>query len=80
MNQFNIEKEFQTYGERCRLNLDTCSPTQVIETRRAFYGAIAQFIVYLRDDLANESEDDAVAELERIWEQVGAFWTRQGGT
>lgn len=79
MKQFNIEKEFQAYCQRLRLDLDTCSPVQVIETRRAFYGAVAQLLVYLRNDLAEESEDDAVVELERILEQARVFWDRQGG-
>lgn len=75
---FNIEKEFQLYCERSRLNLDTCPPVQGIETRRAFYGAVGQLLIYLRDDLAAEAEDDCVAELGRIFKQVASFWERQG--
>jgi hypothetical protein len=75
---FVIEEEFQAYCKRCRLDLDTCSPVQAIEMRRVFYGAVGQLLVYLRDDLAAESQDDGVTELERIWQQVKMFWDRQG--
>lgn len=76
---FFVEEQFQAYCKRCRLDLDTASPVQVIETRRAFYGAVGQLLVFLKGELADQSEDDGVAELERIWEQVRVFWERQGG-
>jgi hypothetical protein len=75
--EFNIEAEFQAYCKRVRLDLDTCHPAQVIETRRAFFAAIGQLLVFMRDDLSQLSEDDGVAELERMHDQVKAFWTRQ---
>jgi hypothetical protein len=76
---FIIEEQFQEYCKRCQLNLDACSPTQVIEMRRTFYGAIGQLLIYLRDDLADKSKADGAVELERIWQQVMSFWQRQGG-
>lgn len=76
---FLVEEQFQLYCKRSKLDLDNCSTTQVIETRRAFYGAVGQLLVFLNGELAERSEDEGVAELERIWEQVRAFWQRQGG-
>lgn len=75
---FIVEEQFQEYCRRCQLDLDACSPTQAIEMRRTFYGAVGQLLIYLRDDLADGSEDDGVVELERIWQQVHTFWLRQG--
>ncbi len=79
MIRFNIEAEFQAYCNRVGLDLDSCSPVQVIETRRAFYAALGQLLVFLRDDLSSLSEDDGVVELQRLHEEVGAFWKRQAG-
>jgi hypothetical protein len=76
---FIIEEQFQSYCKRSQLNLDACPPMQVIEMRRTFYGAVGQLLVYLRDDLAEESEEDGVTALEQIWQQVMSFWQRQGG-
>jgi hypothetical protein len=75
--RFDIENEFQVYCERSKLNLDTCSPIQVVEMRRTFYGAVGQFLFYLKLDLADATEDDGVVELERVQKQVAAFWKRQ---
>lgn len=77
--QFNPEAEFQEYCKRVRLDLENCSPTQVIETRRAFYAGIGNLLVFLREDLSTLDEEDGVAELDRIWNKVGAFWKRQAG-
>lgn len=79
VKQFNIEQEFQKYCQRSKLDLDNCSTAQVIETRRAFYGAIGQFLFYLKTDLAEVSEEEGVAELEGIWRQIAQFWERQAG-
>lgn len=75
--EFNIEAEFQAYCKRVRLDLDTCHPTQVIETRRAFFAGIGQLLVFMRDEIGVMDEDAGVAELERMHDQVKAFWTRQ---
>lgn len=79
MTRFNIEQEFQKYCSRSKLDLDNCPTAQVIETRRAFYGAIGQLLFYLKNDLSEVSDDDGVAELESIWKQVATFWDRQAG-
>lgn len=79
IKEFNIEQEFQKYCRRSKLDLDNCPTAQVIETRRAFYGAIGQFLFYLKVDLSEASEDDGVDELERVWKQVADFWERQAG-
>lgn len=75
--RFNCESEFQQYCERVKLDLDTCHPVQVIETRRAFLAGVAQMLVFLRDGISQLSEDECVAELERINKQVQTFWERQ---
>lgn len=80
MIQFNIEAEFQKYCTMVRLDTDNCSPTQVIETRRAFYAGISQILMFLKNDLTGLPADEGIDELERITGLCGAFWKRQASS
>jgi hypothetical protein len=75
--KFDIEFQFLEYVRRGELNLETAPPIQVIETRRAFYGAVGQMLILLRDDVSELPDDEAVTVLQKMLAQVLEFWTRE---
>lgn len=77
--RFNIEQEFKNYCDRVKLDTDNCPPVQVIETRRAFYAGVTSLLVFMRNDIAEQPEDDGVAALELVWSDLQRFWERQAG-
>lgn len=74
---FTIEYQFSEYTKRVKLDKSKVNPVQWIETRRAFFGAAAQILYMFRDDLAELTEDEGVEALEKMLNEVVAFWQRE---
>jgi hypothetical protein len=74
---FSVENQFQLYCQRVKLKRTKVSETQWRETKRAFYGAVGQFLLMFRDELSELSEDDGVEVMQPLLEETGAFWTAE---
>ncbi|MGE0294916.1 MAG: hypothetical protein AB7P97_21425 [Hyphomonadaceae bacterium] len=79
MTEYKIESRFQQYCVLAQLDLDNCPTAQVIETRRAFYAGVGSVMLFLRNEVNHLSDEEIVAECNRILASIGAFWKRQAG-
>jgi hypothetical protein len=75
--KFTIDYHWKQYLKLVGLSEATMSPIQLTETRRAFYGAFVQLLIFLRDDVADLSEDETIAMLKRFVAQGVEFWERE---
>lgn len=76
--RFLIEDMYDQYLRTVKLDKRKMQPRQIIETKRAFYGAIGIFMLLERDELANNkkfTQDEAAEILQDILMQVDRFFT-----
>ena len=76
-SNFDLEKQYQLYLKRVKLNESTMHPMQRIETKRAFMGACGQILFLFRDELSELEENDAVEQMEKMKNQVVQYWNNQ---
>lgn len=77
MNQnenFNIQNQYLKYLNRVKLNVNTMHPVQKIQVKQAFYGAVGQMLILMRDEIGTLPEDKAVLVFEDMLNQVGEYW------
>ena len=74
---FSVENQFQLYCQRVKLKRSAVSETQWVETKRAFFGAVGQFLLMFRDELSELSEDDGVEVTQKMLDETGEFWKGQ---
>lgn len=73
----NLEFQFNFYLEKIGADPKNMSAIQYSETKRAFYGAILQFLILLNGDLTKLSEKDFVDTCDRMFESAHAFWKKE---
>lgn len=74
--EFNIEIQFADYLNRVYPG-KLLPMQQMIEIKRAFYGAWGMLLVVLRDNIGEMEENEALDALEAMQNQIEAFWTSQ---
>lgn len=72
---FNIEHQYQLYLRRVGQTEARMHPEQKLQVRQAFYGAVGQIIFLFRDEIAPLEENDAVAVMEDLKNQVLEYFT-----
>lgn len=78
MDKFDLETQWKLYLKRVGLVESQMHPTQLEQTKRAFYGACGQLLILLRDDVGEiEQEEEAVKVFDHLLNQVGNFWALQ---
>lgn len=77
MSKFNIENQYKLYLKRMNLNEDKMPKTQIIETKRAFYGAFGQLLMLLQNDITSLSDEQALKTLDNMINQVGHFFLNE---
>ena len=75
--QFDLNHQYQLYLQRVNITEAQMHPTQRIETKRAFFGALGQLLVLMRDDIGVLEEDEGVRVLDDMVAQVKVFWNSQ---
>lgn len=73
---FSVENQFQLYCQRVKLKRANVTDTQWLETKRAFFGAVGQFLLMFRDEIAELEEDDAVEVMQKLLVETGDWWKR----
>ena len=73
MSDYDIEAQFLKYCEMSNLPLDKMHAVQLVETRRAFYGAGGQMLLLLRDGVSELQEMVGVVICERMLNQIELF-------
>lgn len=76
-NVFNLDFQYKLYLQRVQLNEGLMPPNQKQELKRVFFGACAQMLTCLRDDLSKLDEEPAVNTLQDMLNQVGDFWLKE---
>ncbi len=72
--EFNLEHQYQLYLKRMGLNEKEMHPQQRVQLRQTFMGASGQILVLLRDELSKLSDEEAVATMQDLWQQVLRFF------
>lgn len=73
--RIELNTMWHKYCELAGLPEEEMSPVQRQETKRAFFGACGQLLIAFRDDVgAIEDEEEAVACMEDMIQQVANFW------
>jgi hypothetical protein len=67
---FSLEHQYQLYLKRCNITEQQMHPAQRKETKQAFFGAIGQILLVLREDMYELSEDEAVQVMEGMINEV----------
>ena len=71
----SIDKQFENYLIRVKLDKNKISPTQYQETKRAFYAGASAMLVLFRGPIPDLPEDKAVIEMDKLWSEASFFWT-----
>lgn len=70
---FSLEHQWNLFEQRCDLKAPM-PEDQRREMRRAFFGALGQLLILMRDDVGELSEEDGMAVFPDLLNQVKAFW------
>lgn len=62
------------YLERCQVDQFKMPADQHREMKRAFFGAAGQLLVYMRDDIHAENEEQYIAIMQAMMEEIQVFW------
>ncbi|MFL9844719.1 hypothetical protein [Flavobacterium rhizosphaerae] len=79
MKTFNIEEQWQLYLERVQLSENIMNPLQVQETKRAFMAGIGQLYMWLINDSAALTADEAEQSLHDLLLQLQEYWDEEAG-
>jgi hypothetical protein len=74
MEKFSLEYQYQLYLKRIGLSELSMHPEQKIQTKQAFFGAIGQILLLLRDDMYECTEDEAVQIMEKMTNEVTQYF------
>lgn len=64
MKDFSIENQYKTYLERVNMKEESMHPVQRVELKRAFFGAVGQLLLLMRDEISELPEDESLKVLE----------------
>lgn len=73
--KFNLENQYLMYLNRVALKEHEMHPMQKIQVKQAFYGAMGQMLILMRDDIAPLKMSHAIKVLEGMLKQIGDYWT-----
>lgn len=77
MKEFDIDHQFLKYLQRCELDPRSMSKIQLVETKRAFFGGCSQMLVVFRDEITKLRDQDAVDQMESMFNQCERFWINE---
>lgn len=76
MLKIDLENQFKAYLERVELDEQTMSQIQLQETKRAFFGGLAQmFVLFL--EIGELPEENCNAIFDEIESQISLFWLEE---
>ena len=73
----NLEEHYQAYLKRMNLKEERMHPMQKIQLRQTFMGACGIMLVYFLEEISKLEEDEAVAEMVNLQNQVKQFFIDQ---
>ena len=76
MLEIDLKSQFKAYLERVQLDENTMSQIQLQETKRAFFGGLAQmFVLFL--EIGELPEENCNAIFDEIESQISLFWLEE---
>lgn len=76
MLKIDLENQFKAYLQRVELEEQTMSLIQLQETKRAFFGGLAQmFVLFL--EIGELPEENCNAIFDEIESQISLFWLEE---
>lgn len=75
--KINIDSKYQEYLEKIGLDEKLMGETQKIETKKAFFAGFSQAFIMFSQDIASLSEEDGIAAIEDIKNQLMKFACEQ---
>lgn len=76
MLEIDLKSQFKAYLERVQLDEKTMSQIQLQETKRAFFGGLAQMFV-LFQEIGELPEENCNAIFDEIESQISLFWLEE---
>ena len=74
MDIFSVEDQYQLYLQKIGLQEQTMHPVQKEQLKQTFYGAFAQLMVLLEDNIAELEDDKAFDVLEGFKTQIANYF------
>ena len=75
--KFDLEHRYQEYLKMVKLPESSMGETQRIEMKRTFMGACGVLLMVLKEDLSALEEDEAVKELQKMFDQIGNYFLKE---
>lgn len=73
----DLEKKFEEYLKLVGLDLEKMGKTQLVETRRAFYGGLGACFNVMAYEMVGMSENDSIKALDGIKNGINNFWMKE---
>ncbi len=71
----SVEHMYQVYLEKVNLDESKMHPVQKEETKRAFYGALGQMVIFM-DNVADLPEEEGATAIIDFRKEVSEFWAQ----
>jgi hypothetical protein len=75
--KFDLEEQYRLYLLRMSLRETEMHPQQRLQLKQTFYGSAGQMLIMLRDDVSALPEEQAVAALDDLIQQVVNYFQNQ---
>lgn len=76
-NKFSINEQYKLFLQRMNLNESVMHPIQKKQLKQAFYGAFAQCIILMRDEISLLPEKEGVEILDSQIKEVVDFFNAE---
>lgn len=73
----NVEALYKIYLSAVKLHEENMSKEQKVETRRAYYAAVASTLMLLRDEISQYDEMTGIQIMQRMLNQVDEFFRKE---
>lgn len=74
---FDINVEFNKYLKLMNLNRHFMAKKELLERKRAFVAGVSQYHMFQTRELDIKDESEAVNSLQKVEDQLTAFWNEQ---
>lgn len=71
----NIEKQFENYLMRVKLDKNKMSRVQYDEMKKAFFAGASAMLILFRTEIPDLPEAKAMVEMEKLWQEAQFYWS-----
>lgn len=70
----SIEEQYQNYLKKVKLDEKDMAPEQKSQLRTTFYAACGQMLLYLRDEVGQKTELEAMKEMQGLVQEAADYF------